>query len=469
MLERTSDVVVLGAGGAGLAAAARAGEIGLSATVLEQADQIGGTTSRAVGSIAAAVGPTDSPGLHLRDIAALTTVSAAEEALLRTYTRAAPATLAWLRSLGVQFLDPVHDEGSSASRLHNALPHAGVYVHALARRHRRCGGITHTGFTPCHFLRQEGRVVGVVGRASDGQQTTYRARHAVVIATGDFSGNEDLKQQHLGISYPAVNPRNDGSGFRLVVDAGGVTRSPGRAGWPPELRFVAPEGRSMLRRIPPTRTMSRALGHLATHAPRGLFGVAVSALSTTYLAPTPTVQDHGAVLLSSHGAKVYWKSGFDNGLTPGEDYALVFDSTATRTFERPDLYVSTAPGIAYAGLADYRRFRRDLFYSCQSVEEVARRLSAPAQHVASALAGRQGPFVVLGPARAVQILTDGGLDIDESMRVLTTQGSPCPGLYAAGAAGQSSMTLPGHGNHLGWALTSGRLASEHIRRNEGGI
>jgi hypothetical protein len=37
-----------------------------------------------------------------------------------------------------------------------------------------------------------------------------------------------------------------------------------------------------------------------------------------------------------------------------------------------------------------------------------------------------------------------------------------PGLYAVGANGQGGLLLGGHGNHIGWALVSGRLAGRHI-------
>ncbi|WP_109471901.1 FAD-dependent oxidoreductase [Ornithinimicrobium cavernae] len=467
MPQLTCDVVVLGGGGAGLATAARAGELGLSAVVLERADQLGGTTARAVGSVAAAAGPPDSPDLHARDIAALTGGDGVgHETLLHTFVRSAPGTLAWLRSLGIRFVGPVHDDGSSAHRLYNALPHAGIYVHVLEGRVRSTGGQVHTGFRAGRLLRDGGRVVGVEGRTRDGEQLVCRASRAVVLATGDFSGNDELKRQHLGTAYPPINPSNDGSGFALAASAGGVLRSAGRAGWAHELRFVAPAGRTLLRRVPPSRATSAVLAHLAGRAPRRVFGALVSALSTTYLAPSPSVQEHGAVLLSGGGRRVDWGAGDDHALVPGENYAIVLDRAATRTFETSGAFISTAPGIAYAGLSDYRRFRRDLWHRCATADEVAATIGAPAERVTDALAGRPGPFVLLGPARAVQILTDGGLDVDESLRVLTDRGLPVPGLYAVGAAGQSCLALPGHGNHLGWALTSGRLAAERIRAQE---
>ena len=44
------------------------------------------------------------------------------------------------------------------------------------------------------------------------------------------------------------------------------------------------------------------------------------------------------------------------------------------------------------------------------------------------------------------------------MEVLTTAGEPIPGLYAAGSCGQGGVLLAGHGHHLAWAFTSGRIA-----------
>ncbi len=58
-------------------------------------------------------------------------------------------------------------------------------------------------------------------------------------------------------------------------------------------------------------------------------------------------------------------------------------------------------------------------------------------------------------------LTDGGLAIDENFNVLGTNDQPIAGLYAAGSAGQGGIVLEGHGHHLGWAFTSGRLAGRN--------
>jgi fumarate reductase flavoprotein subunit len=64
----------------------------------------------------------------------------------------------------------------------------------------------------------------------------------------------------------------------------------------------------------------------------------------------------------------------------------------------------------------------------------------------------------MGPAYSVLTITEGGLCLDDRMRVLREDGSVIEGLYGAGGSAQSGMTLEGHGHHIAWVMTSGRLA-----------
>jgi fumarate reductase flavoprotein subunit len=54
--------------------------------------------------------------------------------------------------------------------------------------------------------------------------------------------------------------------------------------------------------------------------------------------------------------------------------------------------------------------------------------------------------------------TEGALSVDEKCQVLDSKGSVLTGLYAVGCMGQGGMLLRGHGLHLAWAFTSGRVA-----------
>ena len=50
------------------------------------------------------------------------------------------------------------------------------------------------------------------------------------------------------------------------------------------------------------------------------------------------------------------------------------------------------------------------------------------------------------------------LRVSEQMEVLSDDGAPISGLFAAGSAGQGGVLLYGHGHHLAWAFISGRIA-----------
>jgi fumarate reductase flavoprotein subunit len=76
------------------------------------------------------------------------------------------------------------------------------------------------------------------------------------------------------------------------------------------------------------------------------------------------------------------------------------------------------------------------------------------------------PWVLLGPAKAYFTTTEGGAAIDRQFRVLRPDGTPIPGLYAVGQNGLGGMILWGHGLHIAWALTSGRMAGQIVARGD---
>jgi fumarate reductase flavoprotein subunit len=154
---------------------------------------------------------------------------------------------------------------------------------------------------------------------------------------------------------------------------------------------------------------------------------------------------------------------------PGKLAYFLLDDRVAETFSAWPHFISTAPGLAYAYFADYRRNRRDITVSAPSIEALAGKLGidpgalAETVRAHNAEAGRQidkPPFHALGPAKPWIMFTEGGLRIDTTLRVLDGAGQPIAGLYAAGSAGQGGVILDGHGHHLGWAFTSGRLAAQ---------
>ncbi|MGH3053951.1 MAG: FAD-dependent oxidoreductase, partial [Gaiellaceae bacterium] len=104
------DVIVAGAGVAGLSAALAAADAGASVLVLAKASHTSSNSYAAQGGVAAAVGPDDDPTLHATD------TLAAGRGLCRPsavglLTEEAPLRISELRRLGVRFDDDLGREG----------------------------------------------------------------------------------------------------------------------------------------------------------------------------------------------------------------------------------------------------------------------------------------------------------------------------------------------------------------------
>ena len=108
--RQTCDVLVVGAGVAGLSAALAAADAGASVLVLAKASHTSSNSYAAQGGVAAAVGPDDDPSLHTAD-----TLSAGRglcrPSAVELLTAEAPTRITELRRLGVRFDDGLGREG----------------------------------------------------------------------------------------------------------------------------------------------------------------------------------------------------------------------------------------------------------------------------------------------------------------------------------------------------------------------
>jgi L-aspartate oxidase len=104
------DVLVVGAGVAGLSAALAAADAGASVRVLAKASHRSSNSYAAQGGVAAAVGPEDDPALHAADTLAAGR-GLCRASAVRLLTEEAPARIEELRRLGVRFDDGLGREG----------------------------------------------------------------------------------------------------------------------------------------------------------------------------------------------------------------------------------------------------------------------------------------------------------------------------------------------------------------------
>jgi fumarate reductase flavoprotein subunit len=116
-------------------------------------------------------------------------------------------------------------------------------------------------------------------------------------------------------------------------------------------------------------------------------------------------------------------------------------------------------------VADYLKLRPDVAVQGGSLDEITEKRKIPVEHLQkSAEAGglAKGPWVLLGPTKAYFTITEGGVVINKKFMALDSKGDPIPGLYAVGQNGLSGQILWGHGLHIAWAMTSGRLVGKQL-------
>ena len=481
--RNSCDVLVIGAGGAGLAAAIEAAAAGARVLLLEKNPQPGGTTGLSVGSITVTRTPhqlrrgiQDSPAEHARDLAKINSRRGLPDnpELIRLLTENVTDTFRWLMELGLDFIGPLPEPPHSQPRMHCVLPTSKAYIARLTERAESLGVEVRCGFAAQSLLTQRSRVIGAEGTDSTGTQEHIHAG-ATVLATGDYSANPAMVEKYISAAaakaIPA-NPASTGDGHRMALALGARILN-GQVAWVAN-RFPLPRQPSLVQSLPPLRLVARLIRIAYERLPEAIVRPFAMAFITSILQPSQGIYEAGAILVNREGRRFGDETG-DLALVlaqqPGGIAFMLFDRRIVERFSRWPHFLSTAPGAGYAYVQDYRRHRRDLWHQANSVDALARSLGVPgdtlrktvSEYNETAARGERGvlsepPFCALGPLNPVLAFTDGGLAIDGEFRVLNGQDKPIPGLYAAGSVGQGGMLLDGHGHHIAWAFTSGRFA-----------
>lgn len=471
MTTRGADVIVVGAGGSGLAAAVSAAESGSSVIVLERRPRAGGTTALSVGSMTAAessfqrrAGISDSPDDMVEDMWLFDSDLLDGDApdLRRLLAVESASTLEWLRGHGVAFAGPFPEPPHRVPRMHNVIPASTTYIARLSEACRRLGVDIRLASEVTGLRIEEGAVVGVNG-LHDGTSFELRAGNGVVVAAGDFSGNAEMRQRYLSdaaVTAMAVNPDALGLGHQMAVEVGADLRAMDRV-FGPQLRFPPPP-RDLIELLPTWRWLCRIEAAIVSAVPAGWLRPVVKWLLVSHMSPTDALFREGAILLDSRGGRFGDESAPAASLAsrPGARGFIVLDEIIANRFNRAPHHISTAPGIAFAYYRDYLRGRPDLVARAGTPEDLAHLIQADPRLVQQALASTTltTPYVALGPVHSVLTVTEGGIAVDNRLRVLRPDGSTIAGLFAAGGAGQGGLMLLGHGHHIAWAMVSGRIA-----------
>ncbi|MEG1849462.1 MAG: flavocytochrome c [Oscillospiraceae bacterium] len=195
----TVDVVVVGAGGAGMTAALEAKAAGKNVLIVEKMAMVGGNTSKATGgmnaaetSVQKAAGVTDTVASFVADTMKGGYDLNNKELVTALAERSAGA-IDWLASIGAPLPELTTLGGASNKRAHR--PEGGgavgsYLVEKLGDNLTKAGIEVRLNTKATSVLMKDGAAVGILAE-SDDTKLTINAK-AVVITTGGFGANEAL-------------------------------------------------------------------------------------------------------------------------------------------------------------------------------------------------------------------------------------------------------------------------------------
>lgn len=420
------DVVVVGAGPAGMAAAISAAEAGASVIILEKTNLVGGNANIAGWGITAS----ETPALerenrsytreeHFRDtMAAGQNIN--DEQLVRTMVDNSGEMVGWLEALGVRFSVPQPQQHRTEGVTGRAI------VEALSNRIGQLEIPVVTGVRAERLIQEQGKVVGVIGD----NERRYRGR--VILATGGHIANPTEIARHnaelAGIRADYTTPGPTGDGWELGRQVGASFR---------DLDQV---------QIRATVVVDRA------------FWV------------RPQDFQEGAILVNREGQR------FVNELAPEADVArailaqpgqvayVIFDNAARERSGN----LAQGSGLA-ENYAELEGLLGSALVNSANLTETIQSYNGgqvePERPQEAIYPIETGPFYLLRVAPSLQYAM-GGIRINSQAQVLKNGDQPIPGLFAAGEItggvhGRGRLT----GNTLTDALVFGRIAGRQAAEN----
>lgn len=233
------DVVVVGAGAAGLSAAITAQEAGANVLLIERAGVSGGSTVRSGGKILAAGTPwqekqgyTDNADMMYEYLMSFDRDDIMNEALVRAFCDASAENLQWLEDRGVKVQDVEYIHSSLTPwRVHNTMGgggqtsgHGGQITAPLVNLYDEKGGKTVYNCRAEELIVGEnGAVVGVKAAMTDGTPVVINAK-SVILATGGYAKNEEMLDKYEDFLpnnlYGSVPNTCVGDGLTMAVAVG---------------------------------------------------------------------------------------------------------------------------------------------------------------------------------------------------------------------------------------------------------
>lgn len=432
-----TDVVVIGAGGAGLAAAITAEDAGADVVVVEKMMIVGGNTLRATGGLNAAgtvyqdkAGISDSPQVHYED-----TMKGGRNAnvpeLVRTMVEKAAQAVEWLNDMGANLIQVNLSGGSTNARSHapeGGGPVGPAVVETLKKAAGERGIEILTQTKAAEILLEDGQVAGIRCETKDGD-LIVKAK-AVVIATGGYGANPDM----------VVKYRPDLKGFA-------TTNHPGATGDGIDMAVRIGAATCQIESIQTHPTVVPERGIMITEAVRGQGAILVNREGRRFIDELETRDVVSEATLAQEGGSAFliFDQGVRENLKAIEDYANQGLLTEADSLQELGDILGLPGAVLVETATAYNGFVAD-----KADPDFGRK------HLDHELA--RAPYYAVEVTPAIHH-TMGGLAINTKAEVLGDDGKAIPGLYAAGEAtgGVHGANRLG-GNAVADIIVFGRIA-----------
>jgi succinate dehydrogenase/fumarate reductase flavoprotein subunit len=338
----------------------------------------------------------------------------------------------------------------------------------VARLLKAClarGIVPMLGVETKRLVRDGERITGIEG-TRDGQPFAMTARRGVILTTGGFEWDEDLRQTFLRgpVTAPASPPTGKGEGLKLAMAAGAKLGNMTSAWWAPTLvtpdaPWASGEQRAQIilieRTVPHSIMVNRKAERFCNEAAN------YSALGGVFHQFDPASYDYAnlpAYLIFDAQYAERYPLGTRQPGQPIPDWVMRADTleglaaaigvdgaVLTETVARFNVHADEGHDPDFGrGTSAY-----DHFYGDRSRDGTAVTLGAI----------REAPFYAVEIASGL-LGTNGGPRTDGQARILGHDGAPIPGLLGAGnaIACPTGGIYAGAGGTLGPALTYGYIA-----------
>lgn len=504
--EVEADIVVIGAGGAGTAAALRAAQEGKKVMLLEKTATPMGASTLAGGMFAAdsrlqqEQGKTvDKSWLYEQYYKASNGYMNSQ--LVDHIIDEAGNTVNWLLDNHMEL--NLVDAGSGAAYNHVGMPATlhgyneggSVALKKLVQEFENAGGEVRW-LTPAYEIQKDDNgVKAVLAKKEDGSTLKINTK-AAIIATGGYGGNKEMLEKYIGDQYTMGEvAQNTGDGINMAYSLGA-----GRSGLGVTQYFwetFKPEEIGQMAQILGDDWFSMTAFTMFPF-------LRVNALGQRYSDETKVTSfaEHGGEIAQQPGQYEYaiidssiLKKIAHNGVAVIEDqYASwVGNEQFYMEFNEPNstdaMYAQQHTPIDFTTTLD-KLLDTKVVYKGNTIEELAKAMDVDAntlqasvnQYNQAIATGHDDAYaantnrlveVKEGPYYAVKYVarnlgTLGGIRINENMQVLDRDFNVIKGLYAAGAdAGgmYGKAYVDFEGGTLGFAYTSGRLAGEQAAKD----